>query len=151
MGTTEHTTMLCCASAAGAALPPMIIYPKSFPGGLYRFGGPDDSVYAKSESGWVDAKLFLEWMKKVFLKYAVPERPVLLLIDGHKTHLTLDRKNNIILLCLPPHTTHALQPLDVSVFKALKAHFSRSLRVFCFTRKDFIVSKRDFARVVRAF
>ena len=24
--------------------------------------------------------------------------------------------NNIIILCLPPHVTHAMQPLDVGVF-----------------------------------
>ena len=60
LGTTEHITVLCGASASGAALPPMIIYPRSFPGGQYRFGGPDDAVYARSESGWVDSELFLE-------------------------------------------------------------------------------------------
>ena len=64
---------------------------------------------------------------------------VLLLIDGHKSHLTLEcidlaRKNQVILLCVPPHTTHALQPLDVAVFKALKAYFSQALRVCCFTK-----------------
>ena len=32
-GTTEHITMLCCASAAGFSLPPMIIFAESFPGG----------------------------------------------------------------------------------------------------------------------
>ena len=90
----------------------------------------------------------------MFLKYAVPERPVLLLVDGHKSHETIElvdlaRSNNVILVCLPPHTTHALQPLDVSVFKSLKAHFSRSLRAWCFTKKNFVVTKRDFARVVK--
>ena len=50
-------------------------------------------------------------------------------------------KNQVILLCVPPHTTHALQPLDVAVFKALKAHFSRALRVCCFTKKNFIVKE----------
>ena len=153
-GSTEHITMLCGVSASGAALPPMIIYPRSFPGGQYRFGGPDDCVYSKSESGWVDSDLFLQWFKKVFLKYAVQERPLLLLVDGHKSHETLElidlaRSNNVILLCLPAHTTHALQPLDVAVFKSLKAYFSRSLRTCCFTKKDFIVTKRDFARVVK--
>ena len=154
MGSTEHITMLCTGSASGAALPPMIIYPRSYPGGQYRFGGPDDSIYAKSESGWVDSELFFAWFKKIFLKFAVPERPVLLLVDGHKSHMTLDlidlaRSENVILFCLPPHCTHALQPLDVSVFKSLKAHFSRALRAFCFTKKDFVVTKRDFARIVK--
>ena len=61
MDSTEHITMLCGASAAGSALPPMIIYPGSFPGGQYRLGGPDDTLYAKSESGWVDSDLFSQW------------------------------------------------------------------------------------------
>lgn len=67
MGTTEHVTMLCAASAAGIPLPPMIIYAKSFPGGQYRFEGPDDALYAKSESGWIDSELFLKWTKKNLL------------------------------------------------------------------------------------
>ena len=111
-GTTEHFSLLCCASAAGIPHPPMIIYSKFFPGGPYRFDGPDDALYAKSESGWIDSKLFLTWLKKNFLKFSVPQRPVLLLIDGHKSHITLDvvdlcRDNDIVLFCLPPYTTHS--------------------------------------------
>ena len=153
-GTTDHITVLCGASAAGSALPPMIIYPKAFPGGQYRFGGPDDALYARSDSGWVDSELFFQWFKKIFLKFAVQQRPLLLIVDGHKSHITLDlvdlaRENDVVLFCLPPHTTHALQPLDVSVFKSLKNHFTKNLRAVCFSRKDFVVSKRDFARVVK--
>ena len=44
-------TMLCCVSAPGLALPPMIIYLVSFTGGQYKVGGPDDTLYAKSSSG----------------------------------------------------------------------------------------------------
>ena len=51
-GTSEHITMLCAASAAGLPLSPTIIYSKS---GQYRFDGPDDALYAKSESGWIDS------------------------------------------------------------------------------------------------
>ena len=37
--------------------------------------------------------------------------PILLIYDGHGSHTTLDwvtlaRSNNIILFCVPPHTTH---------------------------------------------
>ena len=153
-GTTDHITLLCGASAAGLALPPMIIFPKAFPGGSYTFKGPDDAVYAKSESGWVDSELFLSWMNKVFLPHAAAQRPLLLIIDGHKSHMTLDlvdvaRANDVILFCLPPHTTHALQPLDVSVFKSLKDNFYKSVRALSFVKKNFTVSKRDFASVVK--
>ena len=65
-GTSEHISLLCCASAAGLPLPPMIIYSKSFPGGQYRFDGPDDALYGKSESGWIDSELFMAWL---FLKH----------------------------------------------------------------------------------
>ena len=153
-GTSDHITLLCCASAAGIALPPMIIYSKSFPGGNYRFDGPDDALYARSESGWIDGELFLSWMKKIFIRYCGTERPVILFVDGHASHISLDvidlaRENDIVLFCLPPHTTHALQPLDVSVFKSLKSHFSKAVQAVFFAKKDFIVSKREFARVVK--
>ena len=153
-GTTEHITMLCCASAAGFPLPPMIIFAKSFPGGPYRFEGPDDALYARSESGWIDSELFLSWFNKIFLKYSVPDRPIMLLTDGHKSHLTLDVvdlciQNKIILFCLPPHTTHALQPLDVAVFKSLKDYFSKTVRALCFTKRNFVVTKKEFSKVVK--
>ena len=95
----------------------MIVYPKAFPGSAYTFKGPDDAVYAKSESGWVDSEIFISWMNKVF-QFAVPQRSVMLFV-GHKSHLTLDLayKKDVILFYLPLHTTHALQPLDVVVFK----------------------------------
>ena len=46
-GISEHITLLCCAFAANVALPPMIIFTKSFPGGVYKFDMPEDAVYAK--------------------------------------------------------------------------------------------------------
>ena len=93
-------------------------------------------------------------VKKNFLKFSVPQCPVLLLIDGHMSHITLDvvdlcRDNDIVLFCLPPHTTHALQPLDVAVFKSLKDHFSKSVRALSFTMKIVVVTKREFSRVLR--
>ena len=96
----------------------------------------------------------VNFLWKVFLQYCGSQRPVLLFVDGHASHITIDvidlaRENSIILFCLPPHTTHALQPLDVSVFKSLKSHFSKAVHALSFTKKDFIVSKREFARVVK--
>ena len=57
-------------------------------------------------------------------------RPVLLIEDGHSSHVSiklieLARKNGVHLLCLPAHTTHILPPLDVGVFKSFKAYFQR--------------------------
>ena len=76
-------------------------------------------------------------------KFVVPDCPVLLLTDGQKLDINLDvielcHENNIILFCLPPHTTHALQPLDVAVFKSLKNCFAKSVRALSFTKKNFV-------------
>jgi hypothetical protein len=55
----------------------------------------------------------------------------MLIYDGHGSHTTvgiidLAIKHGIHLFCLPPHTTHRLQPLDVSVFGPLQiAWFNR--------------------------
>lgn len=47
-------------------------------------------------------------------------------LDGHNSHITVEIinlaiENKITLICLIPHTTHVLQPLDVSVFKPVKS------------------------------
>ena len=82
-----------------------------------------------SESGWVNAELFVKWFE-FFLKCIPPVRPVLLIQDGHSTHISIQliemaRENNVCLLCLPAHTSHILQPLDVGVFKSFKSNFNK--------------------------
>jgi hypothetical protein len=47
-------------------------------------------------------------------------------LDGHNSHTTyrfcsFAEKHKIIILCLPPHTTHRLQPCDVGVFGPLSS------------------------------
>ena len=66
------------------------------------------------------------------------ERMHLLILDGHNSHCTLDvvreaRAAGLDILTLPAHTSHALQPLDVSVFKPFKQHF-RTYRDFWTSR-----------------
>jgi hypothetical protein len=78
-----------------------------------------------SENGWTDDFLCKEWFKHSFIPQATSKntsgKPILLIYDGHGSHeklelIRLAREHNIILFCLPPHTTHKLQPLDVGVF-----------------------------------
>ena len=67
----------------------------------------------------------MEWLGKSFIPQATSwnksGKPILLILDGHSSHETLQfinlaYENNTLVLCLPPHTTHKLQPLDVGVF-----------------------------------
>jgi hypothetical protein len=54
---------------------------------------------------------------------------VLLLVDGHASHkclsvVTYARDNGVVMVCLPPHTTHRLQPLDRTVYGPLKTYYN---------------------------
>jgi hypothetical protein len=49
----------------------------------------------------------------------------LLIIDGHSSHVTPEfdlfcKEYSIITLCMLPHLSHLLQPLDVGCFSVLK-------------------------------
>ena len=63
-----------------------------------------------------------------FLKMIPKARPVLVIQDGHASHMTIKLielacTNDIHILCLPAHTTHILQTLDVGMFKSFKAYY----------------------------
>ena len=88
-------------------------------------GANPNTLFGNSESGWINSQLFVEWFA-FFIKNIPPMRPVLLIQDGHSSHVSIEliemaRANNVVLLCLPPHTSHILQPLDVGVVEAFKA------------------------------
>ncbi|CAB3244562.1 unnamed protein product [Arctia plantaginis] len=56
------------------------------------------------------------------------ESPALIVLDNHKTHITINvilyaKENNIMILTFHPHCSHRLQPLDVSVFGPFKARY----------------------------
>ena len=85
-----------------------------------------NTIFQVSDNGWITKELFFEWFK-LFVQMIPPLRSVLLVLDRHGSHITIDvieyaRSNEIHLLCLPSHTSHILQPLDVGVLN-LSNHF----------------------------
>lgn len=75
-------------------------------------------------------------------------------MDGHQSHLGPElvraaQREGVILLCLPPHTSHILQPLDVSFFGPLKADFAGIAGDLSAVSHSFLVSKKEFSRVLR--
>ena len=108
------TNPLICAISAAGAVPPMIIFKKSFASSAYITQGPINVLYAKSPNGYMDEKLFYSWFSKLFVLQTHHLGKQILIIDGHGSHMSLKLidsaiENNIILCCLPPHTTHLLQ------------------------------------------
>ena len=81
-------------------------------------------------------ELFLVWMNH-FISQARPSKanPVLLILDNHISRysselLELAKENGVVMLTVPPHTTHKLQPLDRSVMYPLKAFYNRESATF---------------------
>ena len=56
----------------------------------------------------------------------------MLVLDGHESHVNAEfeeycKENNIITICLPPHSSHLTQPLDVGLFAALKVAYGAEI------------------------
>ncbi|KAJ8882658.1 hypothetical protein PR048_014470 [Dryococelus australis] len=88
--------------------------------------------YVATENGWMETEVFINIFKISFLAHIGTKRPVLVICDGHKTHVSLRlieiaREENVTILILPPHSSHILQPLDLSVMKSLKTHYNAEL------------------------
>ena len=66
-----------------------------------------------SHNGWMTEETFLDWMHSQFIACIPDECPILIILDGHSSHISyeihlLAIQHQIHLLKLPPHTTHGL-------------------------------------------
>ena len=78
-------------------------------------------------------ELFEAWFTKFLLQVTV--RPLLLLYDGHLTHVSLQvieraYKEDVTIIKLPPHVMDKLQPLDVACFGPLKRLWEKELNAW---------------------
>jgi hypothetical protein len=76
-------------------------------------------------------KYWFKWFKEAIKT----EEKVLLILDGHFSHVPLEvllsaKEMNIEIFTLPSHTTHFLQPLDVVMFSVFKQSYERALHQF---------------------
>lgn len=133
-GTT--TTVVCAFSASGKYVPPFFIFKRKRMNAQLLRGGNADMVAAVSDSGWINENLFIHWLHH-FISYAKPtvEEPILLVLDNHESHVSLAcyllcRQNGIVLLSLPPHTSHRMQPLDVTFFGPLKTAYNKECDLY---------------------
>ncbi|XP_046387622.1 MFS-type transporter clz9-like [Ischnura elegans] len=123
------STLEVCMSAGGTFIPPFVVFPRKNMKAELRDGAPPGSEFACTPNGWMQTDIFLKWFDH-FLHHAKPspESPVLLILDGHATHTkSIDfiikaRENNTTVVCLPPHCSHKLQPLDVSFMAPFKTY-----------------------------
>ena len=131
-------TAVCCTSAVGSFVPPMLIFPRKKMRADLMDNAPGGAIGTCTQNGWINEEKFTEWFCH-FLGFVQPKvrtNPVLLIMDGHSSHtrnldvIDLARQNNVLLLCLPSHCTHRLQPLDVAFFKSLNSNYDEAVRLF---------------------
>jgi hypothetical protein len=125
-GNREWVTIIECIGSSGCHIPPLIILKgKEQQATWYQEPTlPQEWKIATSPNGWTTDAIGLHWLKEVFeplsKRYSVGAKR-LLILDGHSSHLTAEfdsfcKQHAIICLCMPPHTSHLLQPLDVGIF-----------------------------------
>jgi hypothetical protein len=156
-GDREWATLISAINAMGWVIPPFIIFKaKNHDQAWYH--NPKDWRIGVSKNGWTTNELGLEWLKH-FIQHTTA-RTVgshrLLIIDGHESHKSLAfqdlcEENKVITLCMPPHTSHILQPLDVGCFAPLKQAYKGEINVLANSHITHIDKKAFLAAFNQVF
>lgn len=127
-------TIVTCMSASGQFIPPLMVFPRKNMKAELLDGAPPGTIGGCHPSGWIQPELFTKWLIH-FMSIVKPSKkdPVLLILDGHYSHtrnldvIDIARDNGIIIICLPPHSTDRMQPLDVSFMFPLKTYYAQEI------------------------
>lgn len=129
----QLVTFIAAINAVGNSIPPCLVFPRVHFKPHMLLGAPNGSIGKANPSGWSNEKIFLEYLDH-FIQHsrASTENRVLLILDNHESHMSVDvinkaRNSGIILLTLPPHTSNRMQPLDLTVFGPLKTYYSHEM------------------------
>jgi len=127
----EWITILSCVNAIGSSIPRFYLFKGKTQLKNYIQNCELGVCMAAHPHAWMTKELFLNWLCHFATSVpsgVSPENIHLLILDGHGSHMALQtiEETNIFgidLLTLLPHTTHILQPLDVSVFRPFQNYF----------------------------
>ena len=130
----------------------MVIFDRKILKPDMTIGKVPGTFYGLSDNRWMNADLFEEWLKNHFLVHAPPARPLLLLLDGHSSHyqpelLQIAAAERVVPFCLPPHTTHLLQPLDSGVLGSIKCSWNEACHLFCSNNPGQVVNRYNFSQI----
>ena len=162
-GSREWITLIATICADGTSLSPGLIY-KAVSGNLQDSWVQDfdpttqHTFMASSPSGWTNDELGLSYIKSIFDRETKAKARNgrdwrLLFVDGHGSHINIKwleycQQHRILIAVYPPHSTHRLQPLDVSLFSPMAVYYSQELHQFTQDSQGISkVTKRDFFRL----
>jgi len=153
----QSTTCVVCVSSSGVYIPPMLIFRRKRVNQALEIGAPPGTVFLAQDKGWMTATGFCFWLGH-FIKYVKPsvENKIVLILDGHVSHtknlaaLEMARSAGVVLVSLPPHTTHRLQPLDVGFFGPLSRYYDDAIRTWLRTYPGKAVSTYQVSTLLTA-
>ncbi|XP_064101716.1 tigger transposable element-derived protein 1-like [Macrobrachium nipponense] len=87
----ELVTLVYVVSATGNVIPPMFIFPRLHVRDHMLNMAPHGSVAAASKSGWITEQIFPKFLLHLVKNTCcTKEKPVLVLMDNHETHISLE-------------------------------------------------------------
>ena len=132
----EHLTVLSCVSAAGEHIPNFYIFKDKRKLRNYIAACKPQACMGMQPNGWMITFLFSAWISHFITivkeRYGISrENRHMLVLDGHGWHgsyVTLEvvqkaTSEGLDIITLRSHTSHRLQPIEVSIFKPFKAAF----------------------------
>lgn len=151
-GNREWVTVIQAVGSYGYTIPPYIIVAgQNHLSSWYEDSPiPHDWKIAVTKNGWTTNERGLEWIQHFdqHTKSRTKGSKRLLIMDGHESHHSTEfelycRENSIITLCMPAHSSHKLQPLDVGCFRALKRSYGKAIENLM---RGYVthISKEDF-------
>jgi hypothetical protein len=127
-GNREWVTVIESICAEVWTIPPYVIFKGKVFIQSWFDDLPDGWKIGLSANGWTTDEIGLNWLQNHFIPHIQGRskgKYRLLVLDGHGSHLTAQfdqicKEHNIIPICMPAHSSHLLQPLDVGCFAPLK-------------------------------
>ena len=146
----ENVTVVGCANAMGSAIPPMVLFKGIRLKSEFSDDLPPGSTTLMTEKGSMTIESFLIWLDH-FNKYKTSGE-TLLIIDGAASHINIRivekaESFGIHIFCLPSNTTHELQPMDKSVFKAFESYWDEEVMKYLRTHPDRRITKSLFGKL----
>jgi len=128
----KTVTLICNMNAVGNFVPPAFVFPRKNMRYEFLDSAPTESIGFAQKTGWMTQELFPQYLEH-FVKHthASVDDPVLLVLDNHSSHLSIAaidycRQHGVVMLTLPPHSSHMMQPLDVTFFGPFKTYYSQA-------------------------
>jgi hypothetical protein len=112
-------------------------------------------MQAVTSNGWQTKESFLHYVIAIVgeMREEGVTGHIIIFADGFPGHLCLElqiwcQENDVVFILLLPNATHLLQPLDVVIFRPVKAEYKNQLSAYKLQHKKTTITQVDLVRVI---